>query len=47
MFHNVINPNLLKYLKQRGFNEYREEKDGLEMISLYKVFGAIEKSSKP
>jgi hypothetical protein len=37
MFHDVINPNLFQYLKLKGFKEYREDKYGMEVISLYKT----------
>lgn len=38
MFHDVINPRLMNFLKTKNFKEYKEKKYEDEVISLYKEF---------
>ncbi len=38
IFHDVINPNLYKFLKNKNYLELKEEKYVEKIVSLYKIF---------
>lgn len=46
MFHDVINPRLMNFLKTKNFKEYKEKKYEDEVISLYKEFLKIDCTKK-